>query len=323
MTTISKKLSDFEKSRGIFQFKNVSFQHSTPILKLELPTSCANVYVKLEKYNMGGSIKAKAAEVMVRQAEKEKKLKPFAGQTIIECSGGNMGLGITLLGAQRGYKVQLAIPDNYSKTKREMLKMLGADVCLSDHTRGNDSHFVLAHQLAEENPQAYFINQLENPANAAAHYIYTGKEIVDAIGQIDYFIAGIGSGGTISGVGKRIKEAFTKAKVIGVQPQGCDTLNGKAIEHKIHGIAIGMLPAILNKAIIDDMYSITFSEVMNCAVSIAKTHGLFLGISSYANIATAIHYAKEMGKNKTIVTVAPDSGEHYIETYMNYFINNN
>ncbi|GHT78541.1 cysteine synthase [Bacteroidia bacterium] len=321
METITK--SKKESSALIYNVQNLSFQHNTPFAQLDLPASYAKVYVKLEKYNMGGSIKAKAAEMMIKQAEKDNLLKPFSGQTIVECSGGNMGLGLTLIAAQRGYKVQLAIPDNYSITKREILKMLGADVCLSDHTQGNDSHFILARKLANETPDAYFISQLENPANVEAHYCYTGKEIVNAIGQIDCFVAGIGSGGTISGVGKRIKETFPKAKIIGIQPEGCDTLNGKAVEHKIHGIAIDMLPPILNKAIIDDMYTITFQEVMDCASHIAKTHGLFLGISSYANIATAIYFAKKLGKNKTIVTVAPDSGEAYIETYINYSINNN
>ena len=294
------------------------FLHNTPLYKLQsLPKKHGSVYVKLEKFNLGGSVKSRVGFAMVIDAEMKGILKPYSGQTIIEASGGNTASGLCLCAIPKGYKVVLVIPDNYNKGRIEQLKLLGATVILSDHKTGNDSHFVLARKLAESNPTHYYIDQLSNPANPNIHYSHTGKEIIDCIIP-DYFIAGIGSGGTVSGVGRRVKESNSTSKVYGVQPDGCSSLEGKSVPHKIQGISVGVVPPVLDSSVIDDMISVSFEETMECAMEIMEKEGLFLGLSSYANLASAIKIAQKVGSKKNIVTISPDGGEYYLNQYIQY-----
>ena len=306
------------KKMNTSNFKLQSFLHKTPLYKLQtVPEQYGNIYVKLEKFNPGGSIKSRVGFAMVIDAEKKGVLKPFTGQTIIEASGGNTALGLCLCAILRGYKVVLIIPDNYSKGRIEQLKLLGATVILSNHKTGNNSHFVLARKLAESNPGYYYIDQLSNIANPNIHYTHTGKEITDCIIP-DYFVAGIGSGGTVTGVGQRVKESNSSSKVYGVQPNGCCSLEGKSIPHKIQGISVGVVPPVLDSSIIDDMISVSFEETMQCAMEIMEKEGLFLGLSSYANLASAIKIAQKVGSKKNIVTISPDGGEYYLNQYIQY-----
>lgn len=305
---------DDKSQKGVMKYL-----HNTPLYKLKnLPANFANVFVKLEKYNPGGSIKARIADAMIAEAENQGRLKPFSSQVIVEASGGNTALGLCMCALHRGYQVVLVIPDNYNQARIEQLPLYGAEVYLSDHTTGNDSHFVKVRELCENNKSFFYINQLNNLANPTVHYQRTGKEIVDKLCDINYFITGIGSGGTITGVGKRIKETFSRAKVIGVQPFGCEALQGRAIPHKIQGLSVGLIPQVLDVSIIDDMYSITYEATMQCALDLVETEGLFLGVSSNANIASAIKLASKVGKGKNIVTIAPDSGEFYLNQYIDF-----
>jgi cysteine synthase A len=295
----------------------LEFMGGTPIVKLHksLPSNIGNVYVKLEEFNPGGSIKSRIAYQMVKQAEERGILFPNSGQTIIEPTGGNTGIGLALVGAIRGYKIVLVIPDNFSKEKIKTLKAYGAKVILSDSRGGNNSHIKLVEEIVKSNPDYVYLNQFTNPANPMVHYEKTAIEIIESIEKVDCFVAGIGSGGTITGVGRRIKEHFPKSLIVGVQPKGCDVLKGKAIPHKIIALALGMLPEVLDVNIVDRMISVTYEESKRYMIKLAKNEGLLVGISSGANICGAIEMAKELGEESNIITVAPDSGRSYMEVF--------
>jgi cysteine synthase A len=288
----------------------------TPIVKLQktVPKDAANVYLKLEEFNPGGSIKARIAFRMIIDAEEKKILKPNSGQTIIEPTGGNTGVGLAMVGAVRG-------PDNYSREKIEILKVYGAKVILSDSKKGNDSHIEKVKEIVkEQHPEYIWLNQFANMSNPKAHYETTGKEIIEALEKVDCFVAGVGTGGTITGGGKVIKEKFPDALIVGVQPMGCDILNGKATLHRIQGLAIGMLPPVLDVNIVDKVLSIEYEEAVEYMKHLASEEGLLVGISSGANVCAAIKMAKELREGKTVVTIAPDSGRSYLEVFEN---NNN
>jgi cysteine synthase A len=291
---------------------------NTPVVKLNSSHfKNKNIFVKLEEYNSGGNVKMRPAMAMVARAEQLGILKPFTGQTILESSGGSMGISLAIIGALRGYKIKLVLPDNYNPDRIRQLPIYGAEVLLSDHTTGNDSHFRLARQLASENPNHYYIDQLSNPANPEIHYRTTGNEIVKQLSHIDYFVCGIGSGGSITGIGRKIKEAYPNAKIIAVQPKGCDVLKGTAIVHKIQGWAAGVLPTILDQSLIDDVLDITYEQSMQLGCDLVKNEGLFVGISSCANILAADMLSNTVGDNKRIITLAPDSGHIYLSHYLN------
>lgn len=294
--------------------------HDTPLVRLNsiVPATCAKVYVKLEKHNEPASVKTRIAEAMIIRAEELGILKPFSGQTILEASGSNTALGLAVNGIRKGYRTVFSIPDNYNKSRIASLRLFGSTVFLSDHTTGNDSHFVLARKLSLENKDWYYIDQLSNPANPGIHYARTGKEIVDALKQVDCFVSAIGSGGTITGAGRRIKESCHSAKIIGVQPVGCKTLEGKAIPHKIQGISIGTVPSILDRSIIDDMISVSYEQAMDTGLKLMQHEALFLGISANAAVTAAIRLAETLPASKTIVCIAPDGGEYYLQDYLDY-----
>lgn len=300
------------KGRSILDFLG-----DTPIVKVQNIHSegAADVYLKLEEFNPGGSIKARIALRMIIDAEEKGFFKHNSGQTIIEPTGGNTGIGLAMVGAVRGYKVILVVPDNYSREKIEILKVYGAKVILSDSKKGNDSHIEMVKEIIKEHPKYIWLNQFANMSNPKVHYETTGKEIIEALEKVDCFVAGVGTGGTITGVGKRIKEKFPDALIVGVQPVGCDVLKGKAIPHRIQGLAIGMLPPVLDVNIVDKVVSIKYEEAVEYMKDLASKEGLLTGISSGANVCAAIKMAKELGEGKTVVTVAPDSGRSYLEVF--------
>lgn len=285
---------------------------NTPCVLLPQEFSGSHIYVKLEEFNWGGSIKSRVGYEMIRDAEQNGRINIIhpESNTIIEGTGGNTGIGIAQICAKKGYKCILVVPDNYSMVRVQVLKHLGADVRLSDHTRGNCSHFEVVDNIIEKHPEYIHLNQLNNPSNAKAHYLGTGQEILSQVKGITHFVAGVGSGGTISGIGKALKEKDNTIKVIAVQPSGCDILNGKAVPHRIQGIAIGRIPSILDRALIDSVKNIDDTEVMNYQSKIARTTGLFLGYSSIANILACMKLA--LYEKGTYVTVAPDGGKNYL-----------
>lgn len=297
---------------------------NTPLVRLpESIASGAHIYAKLEYFNEAANIKMRPAKAMIDAAEQAGILKPFSGQTILESSGGSMGISLAVIGAQRGYNIKLVLPDNYNQERIRQLPIFGAEVVLSDSSTGNDSHFRLARKLAEEHPDHYFIDQLTNEANPRSHYETTGREIVEALPHIDYFICGIGSGGSITGIGRRIKERFPAAKIIGVQPAGCDVLKGKAIPHKIQGWAAGVLPPVLDISLIDGMLDVTYEAAMSFGHKIVRTAGYYGGISACANLLAARQLSETISKEKIIVTLVPDFGSIYLSHYLNFLNNGN
>lgn len=301
--------------------KNIfDFMGNTPIVKLQnvINKGAADIYIKLEEFNPGGSVKARIAFQMIIDAEKYGILKPNSGQTLIEPTGGNTGIGLAMMGAIRGYKVILVIPDNYIRESREKTKILrahGVEIMWSDSKKGNDSHVEKVKEIIKEHAEYIWLNQFANMSNPNAHYETTGKEILDVLKKVDCFVAGIGSGGTITGVGKRIKEKFPNALVIGVQPVGCDVLKGEAISHRIQGLAIGTLPPVFGVNIVDKVLSIEYEEAVEYMKRLASKEGLLVGISSGANVCAAIKIAKELGAGKTVVTISPDGGRSYLEVF--------
>ncbi len=281
---------------------------NTPCVKLP----GTSIFVKLEEYNWGGSIKSRVGYQMIIDAENDGRIDTNhpENNTIIEGTGGNTGIGIAQICALRGYHCILVVPDNYSKVRVKVLERLGAKVILSDHTRGNCSHFEVVDQMVKEHPEYIPMYQLSNPSNPKAHYIGTGPEIISQVPNITHFVAGVGSGGTLSGTGKFLKEKKPNIKVIAVQPVGCDIRKGTAIPHKIEGIAIGRVPSVLDQLLIDDIITISDDEVINGQKIIAQTTGLFLGYSSIANILACQKISTY--PNGTYVTVAPDSGRNYL-----------
>ncbi len=288
---------------------------NTPLVRLpnDFTLAEATVLLKLEEYNLGGSVKSRIGYQMVIDAEQDGRIDINHPEkvTILEATGGNTGIGIAQLCALRGYRCILAVPDNYSKIRVNLLRDMGAQVVLSDHTIGNDSHIRKAREILENNPVFIYLDQFANPSNVKAHYLGTGQEIIQSHKEIDYFVAGIGSGGTISGVGRALKERFPNCKIIGIQPEGCDVLNGLAIPHIIQGIAIGQIPKVLDKTLIDEIISVNEKDVLNMKLRISKTLGLYLGFSSIANILGAMSIAIDVSKDKTIVTISPDGGRNY------------
>ncbi len=249
---------------------------------------------------------------MVLDAQEKKLLTK--DKIILEPTGGNTGLGITIAAIALGYKVNLVIPDNFSKEKIKNLESYGAKIILSDHNTGPGSHVRLAREILNSDNNYISLDQFSNPANPLSHYLTTGPEIINQlkVRKVDAFVAGIGTGGTLMGVGRYLKGISSDTKVIGVQPSGCDFKNNIFIQHKIEAIAVGFIPPIVNFNLIDHMINVDFNEVMELRSWLSKNKGIFVGVSSGANILASLKEAKKYKKGKIVVTVAPDSGRSYI-----------
>ena len=302
---------------------------NTPTIRLDrlAPELDASLYLKLEGFNPGGSHKARVALKMVLEAEKQGRLTRGSGQTIIEPTGGNTGIGLAIVSAALGYKAMLVIPDNYSREKQRILKAMGAEVVLSDSSKSLNSHVELMWDMLIKYPDYVYLDQFGNPANVMAHKEGTAPEIIDhmnhmghmnqtgQVGGLDYFVCGIGTAGSITGIGEALKERYPAVKVIGVQPEGCDVLNNKFVPHEIQGIAAGIVPSILNMDIIDEMISVSLKDTMQTLGQLCTQEGLFLGVSSGAYIWAAMQVAKEAGGTARVLTISPDFGEGYLNYY--------
>ncbi len=281
---------------------------NTPIVKIKRLTNI-NAFMKLEFMNLGGSIKFRVAYEMINDLAKKVTLK---NKVILEASGGNTAIGLAILSKVYGYRLKCVIPDNYPKSKIKQLKFYDIDVILSDHKKGLNSHILKAREIASKNPDYIYIDQFSNYSNIKAHYFGTAGEVVNCFKKVDYFLTGIGSGGTITGVGKRLKEEYNST-IIGVLPKGYD-INGKThIEHNIPGIAIGIKSKVLDTKIIDKYIYVDNNDLKE-AYYLAKEEGLFVGISSLANIASLIKLNNSLKKNSTVITIAQDR----INDYFNY-----
>ncbi len=297
------------------------FIGQTPLLKLENDESdCADVFVKLEFFNAGGSHKARIAKEMVKDAENSGRLRK--GMTLIEPTGGNTGIGIAMMAAIHGYKFIAVVPDDYSRERIALLKLYNVRVELSNSATGNDSHIKLVKEMSDNDPSLLWLDQLTNKASINAHYNGTAREILEQIVP-DAFVTCVGSSGTFTGVSKRLKEVSPLTKCYIVQPAGCDIMTGQSIPHKIHGASIGIIPPLLDYSLIDGIINVEFFEVKKLLLSLVQKHGLFLGPSAGANIFAAFNLAKKLGKGKKVCTIAPDGGHFYIKEVYYYTGNEN
>ena len=285
---------------------------NTPVVKVDFKDeNIADVYVKLEKFNLSGSVKDRAALGMIEAAEREGLLKE--GSVIIEPTSGNTGIALALIGRLKGYKVIIVMPDTMSIERRSTLKAYGAELILTDGSKGMGEAIAVAEKLAAENPNYFLPQQFNNKANPEKHYETTAKEIIDDFKVIDAFVAGVGTGGTIVGVAKRLKERSKDIKVIGVEPSTSAVLSGeKPGKHSIQGIGTGFIPKNYDASVVDEIVKISSEEAVEYAKKASYDFGLFVGISSGANIAAAYQVAKKLGKGKIVVTIAPDGGEKYL-----------
>ncbi|PQG94608.1 cysteine synthase A [Enterococcus faecium] len=288
----------------------------TPIVKLNkiVPEDSADVFVKLEFFNPGGSVKDRIALSMIEKAEHDGLLKP--GDTIIEPTSGNTGIGLSMVGVAKGYKVIIVMPETMSIERRLLMKGYGAELILTPGADGISGSIREAERLAKEN--GYFLPlQFENEANPLVHEKTTGPEIHQAFGVngLDAFVAGIGTGGTITGTGRELKRVYPKIELIGVEPAESAILEGKeAGPHKIQGIGTGFVPKTLDTSVYDKVLSISGDEAMETAREVGRKEGILVGISSGAAIAAALKVAKELGKGKKVLAVVPDNGERYLST---------
>lgn len=277
----------------------------------------ADVYVKLESFNPGGSVKDRAAYQMIIDAEERGDLSE--GSVIVEPTSGNTGIALAMIGKMKGYDVKIVMPDSMSMERRNIIKSYGADLILTDGKLGMKGAIEEADRLASTHKEYYLPGQFTNESNVKAHYIGTGVEILKDLDQVDAFVAGIGTGGTISGVGQRLKEERPEALVIGVEPKESNILSGGEIgPHSIQGIGAGFVPDILKRDVIDEVIEVETEAAKAMTKEVLMTEGLFLGISSAANIVAALQVAKRLGKGKKVVTIAPDNGSKYISMELYY-----
>lgn len=275
----------------------------------------ARLLAKLEYFNPAGSVKDRAAKAMLDDAEASGRLKP--GSVIIEPTSGNTGIGLAAVAAARGYRIIIVMPDTMSVERRQLMKAYGAELVLSDGTTGMSGAIAKADELAAQIPDSFIPGQFVNPANAKAHYESTGPEIFeDTDGEVDIFIAGVGTGGTITGVGEYLKSKKPDVKIVAVEPASSPVLsNGTAGAHKIQGIGAGFVPELLNTAVYDEVIPVQNEDAFAIGRLIGQQEGVLVGISSGAAVSAAIELAKRPeNKGKTIVVLLPDTGDRYLST---------
>ena len=286
---------------------------ATPLVRLKriVPDGAAEVLGKLESLNPAGSVKDRIALAMVDAAEREGQLQP--GATIVEPTSGNTGIGLAMVCASRGYRLVLTMPEDMSVERRRLLERFGADLQLTPAIEGMSGAVYAAEQLVEE--RGYFMpQQFENPANPQVHLDTTGPEIIEATGgQLDAFVAGVGTGGSITGIGRALRDAGIEARIIAVEPSRSPVLQGgRAGLHAIQGIGASFIPGVLDRDIYEAVMSVTDEDAIEMASRLAREEGLLVGISSGANVWASIEIAKELGTGKRVVTMLCDTGERYL-----------
>ena len=310
MAKIAKQLTDLIGHTPLLELNKFSAQKG-----LQTP-----VIAKVEFFNPGGSVKDRIAFAMIEDAEKKGLLKP--GATIIEPTSGNTGVGLALVSAVRGYHLILTMPETMSVERRNLVKAYGAEVRLTSGKDGMAGAIRAAEELRDSIPGSIILQQFENPANPAKHYATTGVEIWnDTDGQVDIFVAGVGTGGTVSGIGKYLKEQNPNVKIIAVEPASSAVLNGQPSgPHKIQGIGAGFVPKTYNSDVIDEVFDVENDQAILAGRQIAQKDGVLVGISSGAAAFAATEIAKRPeNKGKTIVALLPDTGERYLSTVLYAF----
>jgi cysteine synthase A len=296
----------------------------TPLVRLNriVPKGSAEVYVKLEFQNPGASVKDRIGNSMIEQAEKDGKLKP--GDTIVEPTSGNTGIGLAMVAAAKGYKAILVMPETMSVERRSLLRAYGAQLVLTPGSEGMKGAIRRAEEIHAENPHYFMPQQFNNQANVKVHRETTGPEIVEAIhsldGKLDAFISGIGTGGTITGAGEVLRKSFPNIKIYAIEPAASPILSGgKPGPHKLQGLGAGFIPEILNTSVYDEIVTVENEEAFETARRAAREEGILGGISSGAAIFAALKVAKELGAGKRVVAILPDNGERYLSTPLYQF----
>lgn len=293
---------------------------NTPLVQLSRITEPdqAEVLAKLEYYNPGGSVKDRIALHIVETAEKKGLLKP--GGTIVEATSGNTGIGLALVAAAKGYKLIIIMPDTMSQERQTILKAYGAELVLTPGVEGMDGSMKAMEEILRQHPDYFASRQFDNPANPEVHRLTTAREILaQTDGRVDAFVAGIGTGGTITGVGEVLKEEFPHVKIIGVEPASSAVLSGGAAgPHKIQGIGAGFVPGVLNRQVLDRLFTVSDEDAFLTSLRLAREEGLLVGISAGAAVFAALRVARELGPGKKVVTLLPDTGERYLSMW-SYF----
>ena len=288
----------------------------TPVVRLNriAGPDDAEVWAKLENFNPGGSVKDRICLAMIEAAEKAGKIKP--GDTIVEPTSGNTGIGLALVSAVKGYRLILTMPDTMSEERRSLLVAYGAELVLTPDTRGMHGAIAKAEELARENPSYFMPQQFSNPANPEMHYRTTGPELAEQLERIDAFVPGVGTGGTISGVGRYLREHLkNRPLIVAVEPKSSPVLSGgESGFHKIQGIGAGFVPKTLDTGIYDEIITVSDEDAANYARRLAREEALLVGISSGANCCAAMQVAKRLGKGKVVAAIFCDTGERYLTT---------
>ncbi len=288
---------------------------STPVVKLRSLTAKddAEVWAKLESFNPGGSVKDRICLNMIETAEREGKLRP--GATIVEPTSGNTGIGLALISAVKGYRLILTMPDTMSEERRSLLSAYGAHLILTPDTKGMGGAIHKAEELIQEHPDYFMPQQFNNPANPETHRKTTAVELLKQFKRIDAFVAGVGTGGTITGVGEVLKDKMKNVRVCAVEPAASPVISGgEPGYHKIQGIGAGFIPAVLNRQILDEIIPVSDEDAAIHSRRLAAEEGLLVGISSGAACCAALKLAKLLGKGHVVVTIFADKGEHYLST---------
>jgi cysteine synthase A len=287
----------------------------TPVIRLNriVPEGSADVYAKLEYFNPMSSVKDRVAKAMLERAEREGVLRP--GCTVVEPTSGNMGIGLAMVCAVKGYRLVLTMPDSMSMERRKLLRALGAEVVLTPGNGGMAGAVEKARAIVSSTPDSYMPSQFTNQTNPAIHMESTAQEIISSFENVDAFVAGVGTGGTITGVGRALRKVFPRVLVVAVEPAGSAVLSGGPPgAHRIQGIGAGFVPEVLDREVVDRVIAVEYEDAVRTSRRLARDEGVFAGISSGAAASVAIQIAGELGVGRTVVTIMPDTGERYLST---------